>query len=67
MALVLYKIIHMAACPEWRSHAVIGPYVSLFMGLGCGVMKPNQVMPIDRHYPQLSFAHTILLKWAERR
>ncbi len=59
---VLYKIIHMAARPEHGSHAVTGPYIRLFMGLGWGMMKPNQVMPIDRHSPQLSFAHTILLK-----
>lgn len=67
MALVLYKIIHMAARPEQGSHAVTGPYVRLFMGLGWGMMKPNQVMPIDRHSPQLSFAHTILLKCSEER
>lgn len=62
MTPVLYKIIHMVARPEQRSHAVPGPYVRLFMVLGWGMMKPNQVMPIDRHSPQLSFAHRILLK-----
>lgn len=32
MVPVLYKIIHMAARPEQGSHAVTGPYVSLFYG-----------------------------------
>lgn len=62
MTLVLYKIIHMAAQPEPGSHAISGSNISLFMGLRRGMMKPNQVMPIDRHSPQLSLAHTVLLK-----
>lgn len=65
MTLVLYKIIHMCGHLETGSQAIMGPScVRLFVGLGWGVMKPNQVMPVDRHSPQLSLAHTILFKWS---